>query len=66
MLVDAEQIAEVVTRWTGIPLTRLSLEESFQYVGLEELIRERVKGQNHAVALVVSVRSSAVQTRSPY
>lgn len=55
-VVDAEQIAEVVTRWTGIRLTHLSREESFQYVGLEQQLLTRIVGQDRAVALVVNVR----------
>ena len=50
--VDAEDIAEVVSRWTHIPVSRLMEGEMDKLVRLEEVLHERVVGQNEAVAAV--------------
>ncbi len=51
--VDAEDIAEVVSKWTGVPVSRLMEGEMQKLVHLEELLHQRVIGQHdpvHAVA----------------
>ncbi|GAB4845407.1 Chaperone protein ClpB1 [Ancistrocladus abbreviatus] len=50
--VGPEQIAEVVSRWTGIPVTRLGQNEKERLVGLAERLHQRVVGQDQAVAAV--------------
>jgi ATP-dependent Clp protease ATP-binding subunit ClpB len=50
--VTAEEIAEVVARWTGIPLTRLVESEREKLLHLEHMLHERVIGQDEAVAAV--------------
>ncbi|KAK3225012.1 hypothetical protein Dsin_004874 [Dipteronia sinensis] len=50
--VKAEQIAEVVSRWTGIPVTRLGQNEKERLLGLAERLRDRVVGQDKAVKVV--------------
>ncbi|MGW0188313.1 ATP-dependent Clp protease ATP-binding subunit [Streptomyces sp. NPDC003362] len=50
--VTAEAIAEVVSRLTGIPVSRLTEEEKDRLLGLEEHLRERVVGQEEAVRVV--------------
>ncbi|XP_022886359.1 chaperone protein ClpB1-like isoform X2 [Olea europaea var. sylvestris] len=50
--VGPEQIAEVVSRWTGIPVTRLGQNEKERLIGLTERLHQRVVGQNQAVAAV--------------
>ena len=50
--VDAEDIAEVVSRWTHIPVSRLMEGEMDKLVRLEEVLHRRVVGQNEAVAAV--------------
>ena len=50
--VDAEDIAEVVSRWTHIPVSRLMEGEMEKLVRLEEVLHERVVGQNEAVVAV--------------
>ncbi|MER6345917.1 ATP-dependent Clp protease ATP-binding subunit [Streptomyces sp. NPDC001595] len=50
--VTAEAIAEVVSRQTGIPVSRLTEEEKDRLLGLEEHLRERVIGQEEAVRVV--------------
>ncbi|KMS97775.1 hypothetical protein BVRB_5g123390 [Beta vulgaris subsp. vulgaris] len=50
--VGPEHIAEVVSRWTGIPVTRLGENEKEKLIGLEDRLHQRVVGQNSAVAAV--------------
>ena len=50
--VDAEDIAEVVSRWTGVPVSRLMEGEIQKLVRLEGTLHERVVGQEEAVAAV--------------
>ena len=50
--VDAEDIAEVVSKWTGVPVTRLMEGEMSKLVHLEELLHQRVVGQHEAVVAV--------------
>jgi ATP-dependent Clp protease ATP-binding subunit ClpB len=50
--VDAEDIAEVVSRWTGVPVSRLMEGEVQKLVRLESTLHERVVGQDEAVAAV--------------
>lgn len=52
--VDEEDIAEIVSRWTGVPVTRLLEGEIAKLVRMEELIRNRVVGQDAAVAAVAN------------
>ncbi len=48
--VDAEDIAEVVSRWTGIPVTRMLQSEREKLLHLEEELHKRVVGQHEAIA----------------
>ena len=50
--VDPEDIAQVVSRWTGVPVSRLMEGEVQQLVRLETTVHERVVGQDEAVAAV--------------
>ncbi|MGH7231617.1 MAG: AAA family ATPase, partial [Nitrospiraceae bacterium] len=50
--VDEEDIAQVVSRWTGIPVTRLMEGELEKLLRLEDLLHERVVGQDEAVRAV--------------
>lgn len=50
--VSQEEIAEIVSKWTGVPLTRLVEGEKEKLLRLEEVLHERVVGQNEAVDLV--------------
>ncbi|GJM20819.1 MAG: chaperone protein ClpB [Planctomycetota bacterium] len=57
--VDAEQVAAVVQRWTGIPATRLLGEERERLLHMEDEIHERLVGQDNAVhAVCNAVRRS--------
>lgn len=50
--VDEEDIAEIVSKWTGIPVSRLMEGEKDRLIHMEERLRERVIGQDKAVALI--------------
>ncbi|XP_058095182.1 chaperone protein ClpB1 [Magnolia sinica] len=50
--VGPEHIAEVVSRWTGIPVTRLGQNEKERLIGLAERLHKRVVGQDRAVEAV--------------
>jgi ATP-dependent Clp protease ATP-binding subunit ClpB len=67
--VSAEEIAEIVARWTGIPLTRLVEGEKEKLLRLEETLHERVIGQDEAVTLVTEAilrsRSGIKDPRRP-
>ena len=52
--VDAEDIAEVVAKWTGIPVSRLLEGEMQKLLHMEERLRERVVGQDEALLLVAN------------
>ena len=50
--VDEEDVAEVVSRWTGVPVSKLMEGEMQKLVHLEEHLHERVIGQNDAVSAI--------------
>ncbi len=50
--VDSEQIAEVVSRWTGIPVTRMMQSERERLLHLEDELHRRVVGQDEAIEVV--------------
>ncbi len=52
--VDAEDVAEVVSRWTGVPVTRLLEGEVDKLVRLEDTLHARVVGQDDAVRAVAN------------
>ncbi len=64
--VDAEDIAEVVAKATGIPLNRLMESETSKLVHLEQLLHERVIGQDAAVTVVANaIRRSRAGLSDP-
>ena len=64
--VDAEDIAEVVAKATGVPVTRLMESESAKLVHLEELLHQRVIGQEAAVESVANaIRRSRAGLSDP-
>ncbi|HAD07234.1 MAG TPA: ATP-dependent chaperone ClpB [Anaerolineaceae bacterium] len=50
--VDAEEIAEIVSRWTGIPVSRLMEGEMQKLLHMEERLHQRVVGQDEAIRVV--------------
>jgi ATP-dependent Clp protease ATP-binding subunit ClpB len=64
--VDAEDIAEVVSKWTGVPVSRLLQGEMAKLVNLEALLHERVIGQDDAVTAVANaIRRSRAGLSDP-
>jgi ATP-dependent Clp protease ATP-binding subunit ClpB len=64
--VDADDIAEVVARWTGIPVARLLEGETEKLVQMEERLHERVVGQDEAIEAVASaLRRSRAGLQDP-
>ena len=60
-VVTADEIADIVSRWTGIPVTRLQEGERDKLLRLDEVLHERVIGQDEAVQLVAD---AVVRARS--
>lgn len=50
--VDDEDIAETVSKWTGIPVTRLMEAEIEKLIHMEERLRERIIGQDEAITVI--------------
>jgi ATP-dependent Clp protease ATP-binding subunit ClpB len=64
--VDAEDVAEVVAKWTGIPVSRLMEGEVEKLIHLEERLHERVVGQDEAVEAVANaLRRSRAGLQDP-
>ncbi len=64
--VDAEDIAEVVSRWTGVPVSRLMEAEVSKLVRMEEVLHQRVVGQEEAVRVVANaIRRSRAGLSDP-
>jgi len=64
--VTADDIAEVVSRWTGIPVTRMMQSEREKLLHLEEELHKRVIGQDEAIAAVSdAVRRSRAGLQDP-
>jgi ATP-dependent Clp protease ATP-binding subunit ClpB len=64
--VDAEDIAEVVSKWTGVPVSRLLEGEMQKLVHLEELLHRRVIGQDEPVTAVANaIRRSRAGLSDP-
>jgi ATP-dependent Clp protease ATP-binding subunit ClpB len=65
--VDEEDVAEVVARWTGVPVSRLMEGEMAKLVRLEEVLHERVVGQDEAVSAVArAIRRSRAGLSDPH
>jgi len=65
-LVDEENIAEVVSMWTSIPVTRLAATETERLVHMEERLGEKVIGQSEAINLVSkAVRRARAGMKDP-
>ena len=64
--IDEEDVAEVVSKWTGIPITHLTETESEKLLHLEDYLHRRIVGQDEAVRLVSQVvRSSRAGLSDP-
>jgi ATP-dependent Clp protease ATP-binding subunit ClpC len=52
MVIDEEEIAEVLAQWTGIPVHRLTQEETARLLEMENELHKRIVGQNEAITAV--------------
>src|SRR4051794_39661232 len=65
-VVDADDVAEVVARWTGIPVSRLMEAEVEKLVHMEERLHDRVVGQDEAIGAVSNaIRRSRAGLQDP-
>lgn len=64
--VTAEDIAKIVSEWTGIPVVQLTKEESERLLNMENVLHERVVGQSEAVtAIAKAIRRGRVGLKDP-
>ena len=64
--VTGEDIAEIVSSWTGVPVVQLTQEESQRLLKLEDILHERIIGQNEAVTAVAkAIRRGRVGLKDP-
>ena len=64
--VDAEEIAEIVSRWTGIPVSRMLQSEKQKLLNLETELHMRVVGQDEAITAVAdAIRRSRAGLQNP-
>ncbi|MDD5634208.1 MAG: ATP-dependent Clp protease ATP-binding subunit, partial [Candidatus Omnitrophica bacterium] len=66
MIVSDEDIASIVSNWTGIPVIRVEEKESEKYLKLEESLKARVVGQDEAISAIAhAVRRSRAGIKDP-
>ena len=66
MVVGYDEIADIVSNWTGVPVSRMTTEESERLLNLEELLHKKVIGQEQAVeAIANAVRRARVGLKDP-
>ncbi len=64
--VDAEDIAEIIAKWTGIPVSKLLESEREKLLKMEERLAKRVVGQDHAIkAIANAVRRARAGLKDP-
>ena len=62
-----EHIAAVVSKWTGVPADKLSMEEQSKLLNIEDELRKRVIGQDHALSVVArAIRRSRAGLSDPH
>ncbi len=65
--VDEEDVAEIVSKWTGVPVSRLMEGEMAKLVRMEDVLHERVVGQHEAVVAVANaIRRSRAGLSDPH
>ena len=66
MVIGYDEIAKVISSWTGIPVSKMTTEESQKLLNLEEILHKKVIGQNEAVKSVSNaVRRARVGLKDP-
>lgn len=64
--VTAEDVAEVVSMWTGVPVTRIATEESERLLAMEDELHKRIVGQDEAIATIArAVRRARAGLKDP-
>ena len=64
--VSSEEIAQVVSQWTGVPVNQLTKEESERLLNMEKILHERIVGQDKAVsAISKAIRRGRVGLKNP-
>lgn len=64
--VEENDITEIVSNWTGVPLTKLDLDESKRLLNIESIMHERVVGQDDAVnAVAKAIRRGRTGLKDP-
>lgn len=64
--VTEDEITNIISRWTGIPVSKMAMEESERLLQLEEILHSRVIGQNEAVKAVArAVRRARAGLKNP-
>ena len=64
--IGEENIAEIISKWTGVPVQKLTADENEKLTHLEEKLHERVIGQNEAVeAVAKAIRRGRVGLKDP-
>ena len=62
-----EHIAAVVSKWTGVPADKLSMEEQSKLLNIEDELRKRVVGQDHALSVIArAIRRSRAGLSDPH
>jgi ATP-dependent Clp protease ATP-binding subunit ClpC len=65
-VVSAEDICEVVAMWTGIPVTRIASEESQRLLQMEDVLHEKIVGQDEAIMNIAkAVRRARAGLKDP-
>ena len=65
-VVDTEDICEVVAMWTGIPVTRIASEESQRLLQMEDVLHEKIVGQDEAILNIAkAVRRARAGLKDP-
>ena len=64
--VSSDEIAQVVSSWTGVPVSQLTKEESERLLNMENILHERIVGQDKAVsAISKAIRRGRVGLKNP-
>ncbi len=65
-VVTPEDVAQVVSMWTGVPLSRIEESESERLLKMEEELKKRIVGQDHAIEVIAkAIRRSRAGVKDP-
>jgi len=64
--VTADDVARIVSNWTGVPVTKISMEESKKLLDMEDILHQRIVGQDEAVkAISQAIRRARAGLKDP-